>query len=136
MVLRAKESIELAGPFFEKDPAKTIRANIRDLLEQLARRMEQDVRDHSPTGPTGNFREGITGRVASLSGRPWFLSAVVSQQHVYPWGERGTQGGPANARAQYRGGKLEAKYHMFRRTASRARGMREVLSAELVKGLE
>lgn len=128
MVLRAKESVELAGPFFEKDPAKTIRANIRDMLEQLARRMEQDVRDHSPTGPTGNFREGITGRVASLSGRPWFMSAVVSQQHVYPW--------PGGGRAEYRGGKLERKYHMFRRTASRVRSMREVLNAELTKGLE
>lgn len=142
-MLDAKLTVHLDGPFFTRNPAKTVRGNIRDMLEALAREGEADVRDHSPTGPTGAFRAGIQGRVESVTGKRWYLHAVISQTHVYPWGQHvgttirsGRKQVANRGEAQYRGGKLERKLHMFRNTASRLRSMRSVIGADLARGLE
>lgn len=131
---RPQLTVETVGPFFERDSRQTIRENIADALEQLAAEGEEQIRGASPHF-TGAFRAGIKGRVTNLAGKRWKLTAVVSQTHVYPWGARGTRGGPSNAKAEYRGGKLERRVHMFRDASRQLRGLRAVLGADLTKGL-
>ena len=127
MSVRPKVEIGLSGPFFERDPGKTVRGNIRQMLEGLAEEGEQAAKSLWPRGSTGRGRAGTRGRAESLAGKPWFLHAVVSATHIYPW----PHGGPK----QYRGGKVEAKVGMFRRTATAIRGSRQTLS-DLTLGLD
>lgn len=151
-----------SGPFFERDPKETVRQNIRDMLVALAAEAQEDVQSRFPV-KTGAGRAGVVGRVQSMTGKPWYLNAVVSEQHVYPWaghrstatavekrgavfgGRRGMQGATIRSgnrlvvnskNAQYRIGKLERKLHLFSRTASRIRGLRSVIAADLTRGLE
>jgi len=119
-------TIDLSGPFFTRDPRRTFRSNARAMLEAMAREGEQDVKVQFPVY-TGAGQAGVRGRVAALSGRPWAVTMVVSQQHVYPW--------PGGGPKQYRGGRLEARKHMFRTTAGRLRRAKAINMAELVKGL-
>lgn len=121
-MVRAKLSVDLSGPFFQKDPELTVRQNIRKMLMGVALEGERLVQSNFPVY-TGAGRQGVRGRVSSLSGKRWALTAVVSQTHVYPW--------PKGGQKQYRGGKLEAKYHMFRKAASAVRRVR----ADLTEGL-
>jgi hypothetical protein len=126
-VVRPSVTIDLSGPLFERDPKQLIRANIRRMLQGLAEQGEKAVQSLYPVH-TGAGRAGVKGRVASLTGKPWFLSAVVSQTHVYPW--------PNGGQKKYRGGKTEAKHHMFRRTKTALGRSRAVLGANLTKGLD
>jgi len=119
-------TIVLTGPFFKAQPSKTFRQNVRLMLEAMAKEGEEDVKVQYPV-LTGAGQAGVVGRVRSLSGRPWALTMVISEQHVYPW--------PHGGMKQYRGGKTEAKRHMYRTTASRLRKSRAVNNAELAKGL-
>jgi hypothetical protein len=121
-------SIDLSGPFFQGDPAKKLSDNIQTMLEAIAKEGEADVKAQAASHRrSGAFYAGIEGRVRSLGGRHWLRTAVISQTHVYAW--------PSGGSKQYRGGKLEAKYHMFSTTASRLRRSRAVNRAELTKGL-
>lgn len=119
-------SISLTGPFFKQQPSKTFRQNVRLMLEAMAEEGQEDVKVQYPV-LTGAGQAGVVGRVHSLSGRPWALTMVISEQHVYPW--------PHGGQKQYRGGRTEAKHHMFRTTAGRLRRSRAVNKAELAKGL-
>lgn len=126
---RAATTIDLTGPFFTKDPGRTLSENIQTMLEAVAEEGERDVKAQAQSHVyTGAFLGGIEGRVRSLGGRHWLRTAVVSQTHVYPW--------PSGGNKQYRGGKLEARYGMFKRTTSRLRRSSAVQRAELTKGLE
>jgi len=126
-VARQSLQIDLSGPLFKADPKKTLRENMRRMLQGLAEEGEEAVRQGWPV-LTGAGREGTKGRVASLSGKPWQLTAVISAQHVYDW--------PNGGAKQYRGGKAEARRHMFSRAAGALRRARAVLAADLTKGLE
>ena len=123
-------TIDKTGPFFTKDPALTFRANVDVLLAAIAAEAEEDVRAQSePFRDTGAFVAGVRGRTHRLDGAAFKTpTATVSQTHVYPWKNAGPR--------QYRGGKLEASRHMFRRTRSRIRGVNKLNSAELLKGLQ
>lgn len=131
----SKVEVDLTGPFFTADVAKTLRENMRQALEGLAEEGERLVKSQFPVY-TGRGRAGVVGRVKSLDGRPWFLTAVVSQQYVYPWGKHGLRGFAGRSQAEYRGGKLEAQRKMFRRTATAMRRSVKILRANLTKGLE
>ena len=122
-----KVTVNLSGPFFQRDPGKTLYANIGRMLEGLAEEGERLVKSRYPVF-TGAGQRGVVGRTRSLTGKRWAVSAVVSQTHVYPW----TNGGSK----QYRGGKTEARVHMFRDTARALRQSRAVLTANLTAGLE
>lgn len=125
---RAATTISLSGPFFERDPAKTLSENIQTMLEAVAEEGERDVKAQAASHIyTGAFQAGVEGRVRSIAGKHWLRTAVVSQTHVYRW----PNGGPK----QYRGGKLEARYGMFKRTATRLRSSAAVNRAELTKGM-
>lgn len=133
LMARFISSITKTGPLFTADIDKTLGENFRTLMEAIAREGEADVRAQSPAGA---FSQGVRGRVESLHGKRWYRNAVVSQTYIYPWsvphGQRGFKG---RDEAQYRGGKLEGRRHMFRRTASRLRSARAINQAELAKGL-
>ena len=126
MSVRPKVTIDLSGPFFERDPGRTVRGNIREMLEGLAEEGERIVTSLWPV-LTGAGRAGTRGRAESLAGKPWFLHAVVSATHIYPW--------PGGGPKQYRGGRVEAKVGMFRRTATAIRSSRAMLS-DLTLGLD
>lgn len=120
--------VELTGPFFEHQPGLTLRGNIRKMMAAVAQEGQRAVQSLYPVGPTGAGRAGVVGRVASLSGKPWMASAVISQSHVYPW--------PGGGQAQYRGGKSEARHHMFRTVYRDLRSSKAVLAANLTQGIE
>lgn len=123
-------TIKRTGPFFTHDPAKTFRANADVLMEAIAREGEADVQAQTSAfkHPSGAFREGVQGRTHRLDGAPFkHPGVVVSQTHVYPW--------KSGAPKQYRGGRAEAVYHMFRRTRGRIRAVNKLNAAELLKGL-
>lgn len=126
MARTRQPGIEFSGPFFTKDPVLTFRENARKMLEGMAAEGEAAVRAASPYD-TGAFRGGVVGRTKSLSGRKWAMTAVISQQHVYRWPNAGSK--------EYRGGKLEARLHMFRRVTSALRRSRAVAVADLTKGM-
>ena len=96
----------------------------------------------------GYMEEGVIGRTHRLDGSPFALpSMVISAQRQYPWGGHGfgpqMPGLASNAAmvgnfrggAQYRGGKLEKRIHMFRITGGRLRRSRKLNVAELLKGI-
>lgn len=124
--MTAKLTVDLSGPFFRRRPGDTLYRNIGRMLEGLAEEGERLVQSQYPIY-TGAGRAGVRGRVHSLSGKRWAVSAVVSQTHVYPW--------PGGGQKQYRGGKTEARHHMFRDTARALRRSRAVLSANLTEGM-
>lgn len=127
-MVRPKLEVDLSGPFFRGDPSKTYLSNLQRMLVGIAEEGERTIQSVYPVGPTGQGRAGVRGRVKSLTGRPWLATAVVSQTHVYPW--------PNGGQAQYRGGKTEAKHHMFRDTARSLRRSRAILNANLTAGIE
>ncbi len=125
-------TIDMTGPFFTRDPRKTFRANIRVLMKAIAEEGEADVKAQiGPHNRTGKTQAGVVGRVTALTGKTWAVTAVVSQTRVFPWKVH------RNSRAQaiYRGGRLEAKVHMFRRTTGRLRRARAINRVELTRGM-
>jgi hypothetical protein len=131
-------TIDLSGPFFTKDPAKTFRQNIRVLMAAVAAEGEADVRAQLQSGQSSRAPlRGITpnrvsghvhGRVRSLSGRPWAVTAVTS---VNASGLSGRQA----VRLMAAGSLLEGRTHAFRRTTSRLRKAKAINKVELLKGL-
>lgn len=117
----ARSQISLTGPFFTRDPVKTWRKNVKDLMADIAEQGEADVRQQWPV-KTGAGRAGTHGFVREINAEP---VAVVAAMHVYPW----PAGGGAK---QYRGGKIERRRHMFRNTKGRI-GKR--VKIDLLKGL-
>jgi hypothetical protein len=128
---RIVTTIVKTGPFFAHDPALTLRQNADRMMEAIAREGEADVRAQVAAGvrtPSEHFLPGVVGRTHRLDGTPFKIpGAVVSQTHVYPWRSAGSR--------KYRGGKLEARIHAFRRTRSRVSAVRRLNTAELLKGI-
>lgn len=125
--------VELTGPFFTKDVTKTFRQNARVMLEAIAEEGEKAVKARAPyyTGdkgdPNAHIRDFIRGRVRSLTGKPWALTAVVSSLfHNY-----NTQ----NGRHYGYGRKLERKTRFFRRGIATVRKQRRE-AEKLLRGLE
>ena len=124
----AKATIDVSGPFFQRNPELTMEGNIRRMMAGIALEGEKAVKSAYPTGPTGAGRRGVKGRVKSLSGKPWMATAVISQTHVYKW--------PGAGPKEYRGGKTEARYHMWRAAYRSLARSRAVIVANLTAGLE
>jgi hypothetical protein len=132
---RREFQVKLEGPFFERDVRRTVRANIRDLMDKLAAEAEADVKAQMDARAgqmphwTGHTRSRVVGRTQSLRGRRWEVSAVVSVN---------TDGMSRSdaIRTKAAGAQMEARFRMFRRTAAAMRRARAILSANLTKGLE
>jgi hypothetical protein len=127
--------VELSGPFFERDPAKTVRGNIRDMLDEVAKLGEAQVRTliegHRGSMPysKGWTAAHVRGRTRSLSGRRWQLSAVISAD---------TSGMSKHdaIRTKAAASTIEARWHPFRSTKNDIARSRAILGANLTKGIE
>jgi len=127
--------VELSGNFFRRDPGKTFRANVRDMLDDLAGWMEEEVQaqiaGHAGSMPhyTGHSRNQIVGRTESVSGRRWGTWAVVSAS---------TAGMSKNdaIRTKAAAAGIEKRWHPFRNVKSGVYRSRAIIRANLTKGLE
>lgn len=122
------------GPFFTRDPRKTIRANIGDFLDEAAAAMQSDVRQviasasGSMPGYTGWSLDRTIGRRRSYrTGKVWQLWAVVSAN---------TDGLDRRAaiRTKAAAATIERRWHPYRRSTSAAR--KALRSLDLTRGLE
>lgn len=131
----ANVRVDFSGPFFERDPEKTIRENVRRMLDNLAAEGERDVQGQIASRAaampryTGWTHDHVVGRVSSLGGKRWALNAVVSAN-------TSGMGATQAIRTQAAASTIERRWHPFRRTASAMRRARAVLSANLSEGLE
>ena len=72
-------TISLKGPFFQADPARTFRQNVRVMMRAVAAEGEADVKAQLRAGESQRYPLGmgmgrvshhVVGRVASLTGKP------------------------------------------------------------------
>lgn len=127
--------VTLDGAFFTRNPGKTLRANVRDMMEALAAEMEKEVKGiigaaaGSMPHYTGWSYDHTIGRVESYSGKRWGTWAVVSAN---------TQGMNAKdaIRTKAAAATIERRFHPYRRVKGGVYRLRPVLTANLAKGLE
>jgi hypothetical protein len=130
--------IDLSGPFFTRDPGKTVRANIRDMLDALADEAQAGVRSQieaqrgSMTRYSGWTTKHTIARTRSelaRGGRRWGLHMVVSAN---------TDGmSRADAiRTKAAAVSIERRWHPYRRIASALRRARAFFTADITKGLQ
>jgi hypothetical protein len=133
MAKYTKVTVDLTGPFFQKDPGLTVRGNIRKMVQGIAEEGEKAARgaiDALPLPNSVGWTSAHTvGRAESLSGKSWWLHAVISAN---------TDGMNAKdaIRTKAAASSVEGRYHPYRRTASAIRRSRAVLSANLTAGIE
>ena len=130
-------SIHYDGPFFTKDPRKTFRQNIRTMMRAIAEEAQQDIETQmrhnqgrrAPIAELGDHVSShVVGRVKSLRGKPWQVTAVISVNNSGFSTSQGIALMAAHA-------EVERQTHAFRRTTGRLRRSRKVNAAELLKGL-
>lgn len=127
--------VELSGPFFRRDPGKTIRANVRDLMGELADSMDEDVSSGiaaaagSMANYTGWSLGHTVGRAHSNSGKRWGTWARVS---AYTDGMSRADAIRTKAAAA----SIERRWHPYRKAKSNVYRARALLTADLTKGLE
>lgn len=128
--------VELDGNFFRRDPGKTLRHNIRDMLDALSSEMEGIVRDeiagHAGQMPgwTGHTLSTVKGYTTSAkTGRRWGLWAAVGTV---------TAGMSAKdaIRTKAAAATIERRFHPFRRVKAGVYRSRAVITANLTKDLE
>jgi len=142
MARRSPTTIDTSGPFFTKDPRKTFRQNIRTMMARVAEEGEQDIQAQQHAGESGRapisyssagwsgdrVSDHVVGRVESLRGKPWQVTAVISVNNSGFSTSQGIALMAAHA-------EVERQTHAFRRTTGRLRRSRKVNAAELLKGL-
>lgn len=139
MGTRLRSEISLEGPFFRGNPVRTWRRNIADLMKAVAREGEADVRQQMRQGQAGRapvrggvepprVADHVRGRAASLSGKRWEVTAIVSVNN------RGQSpaGGIALMAA---GAEVEDQTGAMKRTRNRMRRALAISRADLLKGL-
>ncbi len=127
--------VQLEGNFFKRDPGKTFRANVRDMLDELAAWMESEVKGtieaNAGSMPrwSGWSRDHTVGRTESLSGRDWGTWAVVSAN---------TSGMDARdaIRTKAAAATIERRWHPYRRVKQGIYRSRPIITANLTEGLE
>lgn len=128
--------VELSGPFFTKDPGKTVRANIVDFLDRLAEYGEGRIRKAiagkagkmpNYTGWTHDHVVGRTRAELARGGKRWVSVAVVSAN---------TDGMTRKdaIRTKAAGASIEARWRPFK-SAAFAMGAK-ARTVDLTKGLE
>jgi hypothetical protein len=103
------------------------------MMEGLAEEGQSAVRDqissHTYKRSTGWTRDHAIGRTVSYSGKPWWLTAVISAN-------TDGMGRDDAIRTKAAAASVERRFHPFRRVATAMRRSRAVLAANLVEGLE
>lgn len=134
MTIGVTSKVELFGPLFHRDPAKTFRQNVREMLDALAEELEamtqEDIASHESSMPgwTGWTLRNVVGRTESVSGKRWGTWAVVSEN---------TSGMSAKdaIRSKASASGIERRWHPFRRVKSAVYRSRAVIRADLSEGL-
>ena len=121
-----------SGPAFERDPARTFRQNVRDMMDEIAEWGEADVqRRIAAIGPlgirTGRTRSRYVGRTHALIGKRWAVTAVVSPS-TEGLGRSEAIGVMAAASA------IEGRHRVIRASARALRRFRARMQAELLEG--
>jgi hypothetical protein len=136
-------TIDMSGPFFTHDPAKTFRQNARSMMKAIAEEGESDVKAQLQAGESGRYPISNAVKPSRVSahvvaGVPYTpqgrnVKGAPINVHVYV-GNRGfsTKQGVALMAAH---GWLESQVHAFRKTTNRLRRARKANAAELLKGL-
>jgi hypothetical protein len=80
---RQRLGITVEGPFFQKDPKATVGKNAHDFMQKIAKAGETDARTRAASAPRQSksapySAPRITGRVQSLTGKRWVVTAVIS----------------------------------------------------------
>ena len=71
--------VELSGPFFTRDPRKTLRANIRAYMDRIAEVGEAEIARRMTGSREANATRGhVWGRTSSVTGKRWAVTARVS----------------------------------------------------------
>jgi hypothetical protein len=128
-----ESKVTLDGNFFTHDPGKTLRGNVRDMMEALAAEMEKEAKVIIGGAPmphsTGWSYQRTVGRVVSYQGKRWGTWAVVSAN---------TNGldRAAAVRTLAAASSIEKRFHPYRRVKSAVYRLRPVLSANLTRNLE
>lgn len=120
------------GPFFERDPAKTVRQNIRVYVGDVLEYAYQTAVAAAPE-VSGDYLWALrkdNPRMHSLTGRKWAVTGVISMRRLsHPWHDpkhhskhwytkgRTTLGVRSGGGFNY-AGKVERKYHVFRKARS------------------
>lgn len=128
--------VELDGNFFKRDPGKTLRTNIRNMLDALAPVLDQEVesqiRSHAGDMPffTGFTAAHVVGYTTSAkTGKRWGTWMAV--------GLPTTGMNRAEAiRTKAAAATIERRFHPFRSVKSAVYRARPLLTADLTKGLE
>ena len=126
--------VELDGNFFKRDPKKTVRGNIRDMLDKLAIEMEGEVRrqteSHAGQMPysTGWTADHVKGFV-TWGGNRWQFWAAVQAY---------TQGMDARdaIRTKAAAASVERRFHPYRSVKGGIYRSKAIFTANLTEGLE
>lgn len=127
--------VTLEGPFFRRDPGKTLRGNVRDLMDALAEQMQSDVRTeiaaHAGSMPnySGWTWAHIRGRTVSRTGKRWGTWARVS---AYTEDLDAKEAKRTKAAAAT----IERRWHPWRAAKRNVYRSRALLTADLTKGLD
>jgi len=127
--------VKLEGDFFRRDPGKTFRANVRDMLDELAEWMEAEVKGqiegHAGEMPdyTGWSAAQTVGRTTSQSGKRWGTWARVSAF-------TGGMGATDAIRTKAAASTIERRWHPYRQVKSAVYRARPLITANLTEGLE
>jgi hypothetical protein len=129
--------VYLDGGFFTRDPGKTLRANVRDMLDGLAAEMEKEVK--GIIGGAAGAMPGYTGwsyqhtkgyTTSGITGHRWQTWAAVTADTSWTKDKKPAQRTKAAAAS------IEKRFHPYRRVKSAVYRLRPVLSANLTRNLE
>ena len=139
--------IDLEGNFFKRDPGKTLRANVRDMLDKVAAWMESEVKTEigAQAGNmpfyTGYSREHVEGYTTSKkTGKRWGTWAAVASVTAGMDAEQAIRT-KARVAGRQKGNHgttpgIERRFHPYRNVKAGVYRSRPILSADLTKGLE
>jgi len=134
MTISAK--VELAGNFFTRDPGKTLRGNVRDMLDALAAWMEAEVRSEI-TGHAGamlrytgwSYDHTLGYTTSGKTGKRWGTWAAVGAVTA-------GMGKQDAIRTKAAAASIEKRFHPYRRVKSGIYRSRPIIQANLARGLE
>jgi hypothetical protein len=131
---RRLKGVDMTGPFFQRDPVKTWRENVKDFMDEVAALGEAEVKAQLKSGEgrrapihgvtPARVSAYVVGRTKSLTGKRWGVTAVVS---VRPF----TMGRKEAISIMAAAAEIEKREHVFRTATARIKRAK----TNLLKGL-